>query len=114
MAENTTAAEKVSSQPRRHGAWWKFHWTFWTIILLLVAARLAMPYAIKTYVNGQLGRLSDYSGRLEGIRVHLWRGAYEIRELNVAKKKGGAPVPFFSSASIDLSLQWRELFHGSV
>ena len=97
MAENTTAAEKISSQPRRHGVWWKFHWTVWPIILFLVAARLAMPYAIKTYVNRRLGRLSDYSGHLETIRVHLWRGAYEIRELKVAKKEDGAPVPFFSS-----------------
>jgi hypothetical protein len=93
-------------------------WLRWTIIVLavlLIASRLVLPYAIKTYVNRRLQDLPDYTGSVRTIDVHLWRGAYKILGIDIEKKSGSKPpVPFFSSPDIDLSLQWRELFHGSV
>ena len=73
-------------------------WLQWTIIILavlLVAMRLALPWAIKSYVNHHLSKISDYSGRVENIRVHLWRGAYEIDRISINKTEGKIPVPFF-------------------
>jgi hypothetical protein len=59
--------------------------------------------------------LPDYTGSVRTIDVHLWRGAYKILDIDIQKKSDNKPpVPFFSSPDIDLSLQWRELFHGSV
>ena len=86
------------------------------IVVVLIAARLAPShYAIKSYVNNRLRQLPDYTGNVHTIDVHLWRGSYKILDLNIEKKSGDKPpVPFFSSPDIDLSLQWRELFHGSA
>lgn len=84
------------------------------IVPVLIAGRLALPWAIKDYVNKRLKQLPDYSGSIGGIDVHLWRGAYDIRNTKIFKSNGKVPVPFFSSPSIDLSVEWRELFHRAI
>jgi len=89
-------------------------WVIVIVVLLLIAGRLALPWAIKDYVNKRLQRIPDYSGSIGGIHVHLWRGAYEIRNIKIFKSNGKVHVPFFSSPSIDLAVEWRELFHRSL
>lgn len=105
--------EKVGSRRRRISLW--LRWTILVLVVILVAGRLALPYFIKSYVNRRLGELPDYTGSVRTIDVHLWRGAYKILNIAIEKKSGDKPpVPFFSSPDIDLSLDWRELFHGAV
>src|ERR1700754_661865 len=45
---------------------------------VLVAARLAMPYVVKDYVNDKLAALDSYDGHVDDIDIHLWRGAYSV------------------------------------
>jgi len=89
-------------------------WVIMVVIVILVALRLAMPSLVKNYVNRQLRKLPDYSGEVKGIDIHLWRGAYQIRDLKIEKTGGGVPVPFISVSAIDISLQWKALFHGKI
>ena len=84
------------------------------IIVLLIIVRISLPYALKYYVNRQLNRSNDYSGQVGTVTVHLWRGAYRVHDIHIFKKTGKVPVPFYSTAVLDLSLQWKELFHGSI
>lgn len=83
-------------------------------MVLLIIVRIALPYILKDYVNRQLNKSKDYSGRIGDVTVHLWRGAYRIHDIHIFKRTGKVPVPFYSTAVLDLSLQWRELFHGSI
>jgi len=64
------------------------------------------------YVNRKINETKDYSGSIENIDLHLWRGAYVIRNINIYKNSGKIPVPFFSSPAIDLAVEWKALFHG--
>jgi hypothetical protein len=89
-------------------------WFVIGLVLLLVGIRLALPFAIKYYVNNQLSKIPEYSGKIGDMRVHLWRGAYEINNVVISKTTGHVPVPLFSTPILDLSIQWRELFHGAV
>ncbi len=89
-------------------------WVILVTAVILVALRLALPWMIKSYVNHQLAKVPDFSGRIGKVQVSLWRGAYTIRDIKIFKSEGGVPVPFFSAPSLDLSIQWRELFHGAV
>jgi hypothetical protein len=89
-------------------------WTIIILVVLVVAIRLALPGAVKYYVNRQLAKIPDYSGKVDRIHMHLWRGAYEIDNISIVKKDGAVPTPLFSASLIDLSVQWRELFHGSI
>ncbi len=87
---------------------------FVVIVVLLIGLRLALPYFVKDYVNKQLHKLPDYRGQVAGIDIHLWRGAYRIHDLRLVKTDGAVPVPFFFAPAIDISLQWRELFHHAL
>ncbi|HEY3762661.1 MAG TPA: DUF748 domain-containing protein [Verrucomicrobiae bacterium] len=84
------------------------------IILVLVVVRLALPHFIKHYVNAQLQKSKDYAGHVDGISLSLWRGAYEIKGVNIFKRNGQVREPFFSAPSLDLSLEWGALFHGHI
>jgi hypothetical protein len=89
-------------------------WTILGFIALLIVVRLALPSMVKAYVNRQLNKTPEYSGSVGDIDIDLWRGAYVIRELRMLKTGGDVPVPFFYAPRTDLSMEWKELFHGSV
>jgi hypothetical protein len=48
------------------------------------------------------------------IDLSLWRGAYQIDGLRIFKTGGKVPVPFLSVREIDLSVEWKALFDGSI
>jgi uncharacterized protein YhdP len=84
------------------------------VVVVLVAARLAMPYAVERYVNGKLQTLDSYRGQIGDVDIHLWRGAYSIDAIEIHKIGAQRPVPFFKTARLNLSVEWRSLFRGSV
>src|SRR5438445_13165705 len=84
------------------------------IVLVLILLRLALPFAIKHYVNRQLQKSKDYSGQVGDIRVLLWRGAYQIKDINIFKRNGKIKEPFFAAPVMDLSIEWPALFHHRV
>jgi len=84
------------------------------VVLLLVAARIALPYLVEDYANKKLVALESYDGHVGDIDIHLWRGAYSIDGLEIVKTGASRPVPFFRSNRIDLSVEWRSLFRGSI
>ncbi len=80
----------------------------------LVVGRLMLPLYVLQYVNRVLQRNPEYPGRVEDIDISLWRGAYQIKGLNIHKRTGKVPVPLFEAPLVDLSVEWRQLFHGSL
>jgi len=84
------------------------------VVLLLVAARVALPYLVEDYANKRLAALDSYDGHVGDIDIHLWRGAYSIDDIQIVKTGASRPVPFFRSDRVDLSLEWRSLLRGSL
>lgn len=84
------------------------------LIAGLVAFRLALPKLVQDYVNKKLDSIPEYDGHVGDVDIHLLRGAYSIEDVNIVKTTGEVPVPFFSSRRVDLSMEWRELFHGAL
>jgi len=82
--------------------------------VLLVGARLALPYVVERYVNKVLNRIPGYRGHIGTVTISLWRGAYQIYDVRLDKLSGNLPVPFFEAKSVDLMIEWGELFHGSL
>ena len=85
-----------------------------SLLALLIALRLALPYILLKFVNKELQNIPGYSGHAEDIDVSLIRGAYKIKSLRLDKTGGKVPVPFFFSPLVDLSLQWEALFHRRI
>ena len=84
-------------------------------VVLLVMARMMLPLWVTNYVNRVLDNLDGYSGQISDVDIHLWRGAYSIHDIRILKDgAGGPPVPFLRMPTMDLSVEWRALLHGSV
>jgi hypothetical protein len=83
-------------------------------VLLLAAARIALPFVVEDYVNRQLAALQSYRGHIGDVDIQLWRGAYSIDDIEIEKIGGARPVPFFRADRLDFSVEWRSLLRGSI
>lgn len=89
----------------------------WAVVILLVAAivvRALLPFWVRDYVNKKLSEIEGYRGRVAEVDIHLWRGAYSIHGVKIEKTTGNVPVPFFAAPVVDLSVEWKALFHGAL
>src|SRR5258707_6339703 len=72
------------SKPRRRRSKWR--WFGYFVILLLVlggAARAAMPWAVRWYVNRTIDRNPLYEGRIGQVHIQLYRCAYSIDDVRL-------------------------------
>ncbi|MDB5272597.1 MAG: hypothetical protein JWO58_964 [Chitinophagaceae bacterium] len=95
----------------------KWNWkkiTLLSIVVVLIIARLMLPYFVTNYVNKVLADLKGYTGKIEDVDIAFYRGAYVIKELQLDKTGNKVPVPFVKCNAIDLSIEWRALLHLKV
>ncbi len=88
--------------------------TIAVVALLLVAARVALPFVVKRMVNDRLQRIPGYTGRVNDIDIHLWRGAYSLHDFGIFRQNDRVREPFFQAKHIHFSLAWRELWHRKI
>ncbi|UJR78159.1 DUF748 domain-containing protein [Sandaracinus amylolyticus] len=84
------------------------------LVVLLIAARIALPYVVEHVLNERLARLEGYHGHIDDVDMALWRGAYRIEGLRIVKTGGEQPEPFFTAPVIDISVEWESLLDGKV
>lgn len=86
------------------------------VIVLLVIFRLLLPSIVLHYCNKTLAHLDGYYGHVQDIDIALYRGAYQINNmyLNKMDAKTKKQTDFFKVDNIDLSVQWKALFHGRL
>lgn len=89
---------------------------FLIVLAVLVVARLVLPYVVLRYANKTLASMDGYYGQIKDIDIALIRGAYRIDSIYINKHDSvtDKQTPFFSSRAIDLSVEWKALFHGSL
>ena len=86
------------------------------VLALIVAVRIALPYVILKYANKTLAEMDGYNGHIEDIDLAIIRGAYKLDSIyinqvdSVTKKE----TPFLAASLVDLSIEWRSLFKGSL
>lgn len=109
-----SVSPKAPIRSRWHSLSVKIRWVIFILATLVIGVRLALPSTIKAYVNRQLAKTPQYAGSIGDVDVHLWRGAYQIQNIAITKTDGQVPVPLFAARTLDLSLEWREIFHGAL
>lgn len=87
-----------------------------TILIVLIAIRLALPFVVLHYANKTLANMDGYYGRIKDIDLALIRGAYQIDSIYLNKVDSATrkQTAFFSASHVDLSIEWKALFHGSI
>ncbi|HGM5583082.1 TPA: DUF748 domain-containing protein [Pseudomonas putida] len=82
-----------------------------SLIVLLLALHLALPYLVRGYLNDKLADMGDYRGEVADVDLAWWRGAYQINGLKIVKTTGKVPVPLLDAPLIDLSVSWHSLWY---
>lgn len=87
-----------------------------TSILVLVIIRLILPLIVLHFANKNLAAMKGYYGHIKDIDLSIIRGAYIIDSIYLNKSDSAThkQTPFFSSESIDLSIEWKAIFRGSI
>jgi hypothetical protein len=88
--------------------------TVGVIVVLLVGARIALPYVVKGQINQRLASIPGYVGHVDDVGIHLWRGAYSLHGIAIYRHEGNVREPFFLGKSIDFSIAWRELVQRKI
>src|SRR5436309_13880093 len=94
-------------------------WWFWLLVVIAVAFVSVHAYLalwVRDYVNRKLSEIPGYRAHVAAVTLHLWRGAYQIHNIDIKKTSGKVPVPFFSAPLVDLPVQWHALIseHAAV
>lgn len=91
-------------------------WPYWLVMLLVVgiAARLAMPYAMKAWLNQRLASLGQYQGHVDDVHVALWRGAYELRSVHIQQLNSAVDEPLFATPAVEVQVLWSALIKGTI
>ena len=60
--------------------------------------------------------MNGYYGHVQDIDIALYRGAYQLDSIYINKLDSATQkqTPFFGAKTIDLSVEWRALFEGSL
>ena len=86
------------------------------IVVVLIVFRLLLPSIVLHYANRSLSSIPGYYGHIQDIDISLYRGAYQIDSIYLDKKdsSSGKQTDFFKAKQIDLSIEWKALFKGSL
>lgn len=83
-------------------------------IFLLVAIRAVLPIVGLRAINWALQtKMESYTGKLQDFDLSIYRGAYQLQGLTIAKKNSKGE-PLLRLREADISIAWRELFLGKV
>jgi len=85
-----------------------------SIVVFLVLLNFLLEPVALHYANKSLAELKGYKGSIRDIEIHLYRGAYRIDTLVIEKVNDGKTTPFFKADGIDISVEWKSLFKGSI
>ncbi|HEX8037661.1 MAG TPA: DUF748 domain-containing protein [Chryseosolibacter sp.] len=86
------------------------------VVALIIVTRLALPYVILRYANNSLEELDGYRGHVNDIDLAILRGAYKLDSIYINKIDSVTEkeTPFLAASLVDLSIEWKALFKGSL
>lgn len=86
------------------------------IILAVVALflRIATPFLLKHWINQRLTDLPGYSGHVDIVELHLWRGEIGMQKLLIYKDSMAKKEPVLSVEVFTTQIHWRSLLAGTI
>lgn len=89
-------------------------WVVGILAVLILGLQLILEPVVLRYVNDAMADMGEYKGRVKDVDIALLRGAYRIDSLSIEKVSGEFPEPFVNIDALDISIEWKALFHGAV
>ncbi|HQV53172.1 MAG: DUF748 domain-containing protein [Flavobacteriales bacterium] len=86
------------------------------IVGILLLLRIALPYVLLRVANDRLSKIPGYYGHIDDLDLAIIRGAYQLERFDLQRVDTVSleRTPFIASKLIDISIEWRALFKGSL
>jgi hypothetical protein len=85
-----------------------------SVLVILIAARIAAPYIIKSVLNRKLADLPEYRGSIDDVDLSLLDSEFAVEGLRLDKRKGDPKLPFMRIERMEVDYRWDALFHGEI
>ncbi len=83
------------------------------ILIFIIGVRIALPYLVENRINKALSNIDGYSGKVDDVDLHLYRGAMKVKELVIYEEASLDPdIPIVDLGVFDFSIEWKALFKG--
>ncbi|HPW61366.1 MAG TPA: DUF748 domain-containing protein [Cyclobacteriaceae bacterium] len=85
-------------------------------VATLIVVRLILPFVVLFFANQALANMKGYYGHINNVDLAIIRGAYRLDSMYMNKVDTVTlkQTPFFSSAHVEMSVEWKALIHGSL
>lgn len=83
------------------------------VIALLLVQLIGSPFATRL-ANRRLAAMPQFSGRVDSIRLELWRGTITARDVQLVDRANPDDGPVVKAAYAALSLSWAPFFRGRI
>jgi hypothetical protein len=98
----------VTRVPRRTGI------VLLSVLVVLIAARIAAPFVIKTVLNRKLASLPEYRGNIDDVDLSLLDSEFAVDGLRLDNRAGDPKLPFLRVERMEVDYRWDALFHGEI
>jgi hypothetical protein len=85
-----------------------------SVVVVLVAARIAAPFVIKSVLNRKLANLPDYRGSIDDVDLSLLDSEFAVDGLRLDQRKGDPKLPFMRVERMEVDYRWDALFDGEI
>lgn len=85
-----------------------------SLLILLIAARIAAPVVIEHVLNRKLAELPDYRGSIADVDLSLIDSEFAVDELRLDRRQGDPDVPFLRVDRIEVDYRWDAVFRGEI
>ena len=99
---------QIARVPRRTGI------LLISLVVLLLAARIAAPFVIKEVLNRKLADLPEYRGSIDDVDLAVFSSKFEVGGLRLDKRRGDPKVPFLRVERMVVDYRLDELIHGKI
>ncbi len=81
------------------------------VLIAGVVIWFATPYYLRDFLNEKGKTLPDYACHINWVKIHPITASIDLLDVNLKKKSGKIPVPFFDCPKVHIALQWSEILH---
>lgn len=112
MAEQKTGEEDKESGKDKKKRFKRRWFIMGGILLLLLGARIWLPYYIKNELVASINDVEGYSCKLEDVDLALYKGQMVLEGLEVYITENDVQEPFVIMPETEIMLDWSGLFDG--
>lgn len=105
---------ELTKAQRKGRTWRRFSRTIVIVAGVLAIIHIALPVVILWQVNKKMANMPEYTGHVDDMCINLFTASATVEGIDMKKKGGKIPVPFFYTNRVKVGLEWKSLFKGAI